>query len=107
MDFTSSGDFAIHVTDIPRARAFYRDTLGFKLVRDAEDKLVFETGKFRLYVNKDDKGMPFIPALQVPNYDAAKTFLKNSGCEIIHEWPGSKALYFRDPLGQIIDIIEA
>jgi len=51
--------------------------------------------------------MPFIPALGVRDYETAKQFLKSSGCEIIREWPGSKALYFRDPLGQVIDIIES
>jgi len=62
MDFApSSGNSAIHVTDVSRARKFYRDTLGFTLVRDSDEKLVFEPGKFKLYVNKDDKDMPFIP----------------------------------------------
>jgi len=28
--------------------------------------------------------------------------LEESGCEILREWPGSKALYFRDPVGQIV-----
>jgi len=106
MDFTSNGDFAIHVTDLDQARTFYQKTLGFTLVGDSDEKLVFKTGKFTLYVNKDDKEMAFIPALEVPDYEAAKQFLKASGCEIIREWPNSKALYFKDPLGQVIDIIE-
>ena len=60
-------------------------------------KVVFETGTFTLYVNKDDKEMAFIPALELPDYEAAKQFLKTSRCEIIREWPNSKALYFRTP----------
>ena len=107
MDFTSNGDFAIHVTDLDQARTFYQKTLGFTLVADSNEKLVFQTGKFTLYVNKDDKEMAFIPALEVSDYEAAKQFLRTSGCEIIREWPNSKALYFRDPLGQVIDVIEA
>jgi hypothetical protein len=67
---------------------------------------VFETGKFTLYVDVDDKPMGFISALEVENYDAAKQLLIASGCEIIREWRRSKALYFKDPLGQVIDIIE-
>jgi catechol 2,3-dioxygenase-like lactoylglutathione lyase family enzyme len=107
MNFTSNGNFAIHVTDLDQARTFYQKTLGFTLVADSNEKLVFQTGKFTLYVNKDDKEMAFIPALEVSDYEAAKQFLRTSGCEIIREWPNSKALYFRDPLGQVIDVIEA
>jgi catechol 2,3-dioxygenase-like lactoylglutathione lyase family enzyme len=106
MDFKSTGDFAIHVSDISQARTFYRDKLGFRLIKDATDKLVFDTGKFTLYVNHDDRSMPFIPALAVKDYSAAKEYLQESGCEIVREWPGGKALYFRDPLGQLMDVIE-
>ena len=107
MDFISNGDFAIHVTDISLARSFYRDKFGFRLIKDAEEQLTFETGRFRLYVNKDNQNLAFIPALEVQNYEAAREYLKSSGCEIVREWPKGKALYFRDPLGQLIDIIEA
>ena len=106
MDFKSNGNFAIHVTDLDQARTFYQKTLGFTLVADSNEKLAFETGKFTLYVNKDDKEMAFIPALEVPDCEAAKQFLKTFGCEIIREWPNSRAFYVRDPLGQVIDIIE-
>ena len=107
MEFISNGDFAIHVRDLTRARTFYRETLGFKLLQDSGEKLVFATGQFTLYVNKDGKDMPFIPALAVSDYDAAKRFLESAGCKVIREWPGSRALYFRDPLGQVMDIIES
>ncbi len=54
----------------------------------------------------DDQELAFVPALEVEDYEAAKEFLKSSGCDIVREWPKSKALYFRDPLGQLIDIKE-
>jgi catechol 2,3-dioxygenase-like lactoylglutathione lyase family enzyme len=107
MEFASNGDFAIHVRDLARARTFYRDTLGFKLLQHSGEKLVFATGNFTLYVNKDGKNIPFIPALKVPDYEAAKRFLESAGCKIIREWPGSGAFYFRDPLGQVMDIIQS
>ncbi len=106
MDFVSNGDFAIHVTDISRARTFRRYKLGFRLVEDSDETLVFETGRFRSYVSKDDHDSPFVPSLGVRDYEPAKQFLRSSGCEIVEERPKSKSLYFRDPLGQIIDIIE-
>ena len=106
MDFKSNGDVAIHVTDVQRSRTFYRDKLGFRLVKDSDETIVFETGKFKLYVSKDERHLPFIPSLSVRNLEAAKKFLVGSGCEIVEEQPLSKSLYFRDPLGQIFDIIE-
>jgi catechol 2,3-dioxygenase-like lactoylglutathione lyase family enzyme len=106
MQFVSNGLFAIHATDLGKARDFYRDKLGFHLIAESGEQLVFETGRFRLYVNQDDQVLPFVPALDVEDYEAAKEFLKNSGCEIVREWPKSKALYFRDPMGQLIDIKE-
>ena len=106
MQFVSNGLFAIHVTDLAKARDFYLDKLGFRLIAESNEQLVFETGRFRLYVNQDDHVLPFVPALEVEDYEAAREFLKTAGCEIVREWPKSKALYFRDPLGQIIDIKE-
>ncbi len=107
MQFVSNGLFAIHVTDLAKARDFYRDQLGFRLIVESADQLVFETGRFRLYVNRDDHVLPFVPALEVEDYEAAKEFLTGLGCEIVREWPNSRALYFRDPLGQLIDIKES
>jgi catechol 2,3-dioxygenase-like lactoylglutathione lyase family enzyme len=106
MNFISNGLFAIHVTNLDLARTFYRDDLGFRLIKDGDQQLVFETGRFRLYVNRDDREMAFVPALEVDDYEVAKAFLRRAGCEILREWPQDKALYFRDPLGQIIDIKE-
>lgn len=48
MNFISNGLFAIHVTNLDLARTFYRDDLGFRLIKDGDQQLVFETGRFRL-----------------------------------------------------------
>ena len=106
MQFISNGLFAIHVTDLAKARDFYRDKLGYRLITGSDEQLVFETGRFRLYINRDDQELAFEPALDVEDYEAAKEFLKSSGCDIVREWPKSQALYLRDPLGQLIDIKE-
>ncbi len=104
--FLSDGDFAIHVTDIEKAEDFYGDVLGFKLLEKKNDQLVYDTGQFTLYVNKDTKVIPYIPALAVKNFDKAKQHLTGSGCKIVKEWPKHKALYFEDPFGILFDIIE-
>jgi catechol 2,3-dioxygenase-like lactoylglutathione lyase family enzyme len=46
-----SSSAIVAVSDIDRARRFYRDTLGLDLVEDGmEDVLVFRTGKTQLIV---------------------------------------------------------
>lgn len=104
--FTTDGNFAIHVTDLQRAEVFYGDVLGFKLLSKSLNQLAYDTGVVRVYVNKDEKTIPFIPALEVRDYDEAKTHLIEHGCKIIKEFDGHKALYFADPFGMTIDVIE-
>ena len=104
--FRTNGDFAIHVTDLDRADAFYGSVLGFRRLSRDSEQIVFDTGVVRLYVNKDTRVVSFIPALEVPGYEEAKKHLVQSGCTIVNEFPGHKALYFTDPFGITIDIIE-
>ena len=104
--FKSDGNVAIHVTDLERARDFYGRTLGFRLVEERPEQLVFDTGALTLFVNQDDVVRPFVPALAVPSYDEAKDQLLAGGCRILREWPEYRALYFEDPFGIVMDIIE-
>jgi len=105
--FRTDGNVAIHVPNLERAEAFYAGVLGFRLLSRAPDKLVLDTGALRLYVNLDPATVrPFIPALEVPDYEAAKRCLLPAGCRIVHEWPGGKALYFEDPFGIVLDVVE-
>lgn len=105
--FRTDGNVAIHVPDLEKAEIFYGGVLGFRLLRKTADQLEFDTGALRLYVNRDPLFLiPFIPALEVRDYQAAKAHLERAGCEIHYEWPGGKALYFRDPFGLVLDIIE-
>ena len=107
MQFISNGLFAIHVTDLAKARDFYRDKLGFRFTNRVRRTARLRDRPVSGFTSiVDDQDLPFVPALDVEDYEAAKEFLKNSGCEIVREWPKSKALYFRDPLGQLIDIKE-
>jgi catechol 2,3-dioxygenase-like lactoylglutathione lyase family enzyme len=104
--FATDGNFAIHVTDLEKAENFYGRILGFKLLKRTGERLVYNTGDITLYIVKDDKTIPFIPALEVDDYDKAKQYLVKKGCKINKEWPEERALYFEDPFGIIIDIVE-
>ena len=106
VSFRSECKLAIHVTDLEQAENFYSNILGFNLLEKRDGHLVYDTGEITLYINQDDKSMSFIPGLEVTNYEQAKSYLIASGCEIIKEWPNSKALYFLDPAGNVIDIKE-
>ena len=104
--FKTDGNFAIHVTDLEKAERFYSDMLGFELISKSGSQLVYETGVIRLYINIDGKIIPFIPALEVPDYEQAKALLIANGCTIIKEFEGGHALYFSDPFGITMDMIQ-
>ena len=105
--FRTDGDIAIHVPDLAKAEDFYANVLGFRLVDRAAELLHFDTGALQLYIRQDAQALlPFIPALEVPDYARAREYLERSGCRIVHEWEGGKALYFQDPFGLVIDIVE-
>ena len=104
--FATDGNVAMHVTDLEKAENFYGRILGFKLLKKTNERLVYDTGKITLYIVKDDRIIPFIPALEVDDYDKAKQYLVKNGCRISKEWPEERALYFEDPFGVVIDIVE-
>lgn len=104
--FRSNRQVAVHVPDLAKAEAFYSDVLGFKLVNRTDDYLELDTGELQLYVNRDSgDAQSFIPSLDVTDFQAAKRLLETSGCTIVRE--ESRSLYFRDPFGFLIDIVES
>ena len=95
--FATVGNVAMHVTDLEKAENFYGCILGFKLLKRTNERLVYDTGAITLYIMKDDKIIPFIPALEVDDYEKAKKYLVKNGCKISKEWIKERALYFEDP----------
>ena len=70
--FRTDGNVAIHVNDLQKAEYFYSNVLAFLLISKTENQLVYDTGVIRLYINKDEIKIPFIPALEVRDYNHAK-----------------------------------
>jgi len=91
---------------LQKAENFYSNVLGFKLISKSKNQLAYDTGSICLYINKDEKIIPFIPALEVQDYKKAKSYLIENGCKVVKEFEGLHALYFTDPFGLTIDIIE-
>ena len=105
--FRSNCEIAIHVPDLARAEAFYAGVLGFRLLARSADQLEFDTGALRLYVNRDPDALrSYIPSLDVPDYAAARRHLEAAGCKTVSAGMHSGAVYFLDPFGLVIDIIE-
>lgn len=104
MRFRSNNCVAIHLKNLRKAEKFYAGALGFKLVKKTKDQLEFDTGNFRLYINKSKKHKAPVPSFDVQDLAKARKFLKKNGCKIVKDWDG--ALYFKDPFGITYDIIE-
>lgn len=107
VEFRSNSEIAIHVSDLARARAFYGDVMGFRVVASSDDCLELETGALRLYVNRDPLDThSFIPSFDVADREAARRRLEASGCTAVPIASGAGPSYFRDPFGFVFDVIE-
>jgi catechol 2,3-dioxygenase-like lactoylglutathione lyase family enzyme len=104
VSFKSNRDVAFEVKDLAAAEKFYGDVMGFELAERRGDSLVYETGHLTLYVKESGDPHPPMLSFRVPDLEEARSYLEENGCEITAEW--DRALYFRDPLGVVHDIIK-
>ena len=103
MKFTGNRDIAVTVKSLEKSRVFYENVLGLN-PKNVGDKLaVYDTGSITLYVQEQEHHPP-VPSFTVENLAEARAHLEANGCEVTKESKG--ALYFRDPDGNIWDIIE-
>jgi len=103
MRFLSNRDMAVGVADLKTAIQFYEDTLGFKPVQIEPGLRVYDIGHITLYVEQGEPHPP-VPSFTVEGLSEARKHLVMNGCNILVERDNS--LYFRDPTGNIWDIIE-
>jgi catechol 2,3-dioxygenase-like lactoylglutathione lyase family enzyme len=104
MKYTTNDDVAIGVESLKKSIAFYEGTLGFKPIKSEPGLRVYNTGHFTLYIEEGEPHPP-VPSFTVENLSQAKEHLLENGCTVIVERENS--LYFRDPDGNIWDIIES
>jgi catechol 2,3-dioxygenase-like lactoylglutathione lyase family enzyme len=104
MRFESNNCIAIHLKSLAKAERFFSDILGFKLRSKTRTYLEYDTGHFMLYVNRSSKAQPPTPSFRVKSLSRARKLLKGAGCEIVVDRGDS--LYFRDPFGNIFDVVE-
>ncbi|GLQ47631.1 hypothetical protein GCM10007862_26820 [Dyella lipolytica] len=101
--FRSSRDVIIRTNDWAGATQFYASTMGFAVVHRSEKMVGFETGAFRLYVEKGEGHAPVFECL-VPDVQAAKERLVAAGCAVVEEDASVPRCYMRDPYGITFNI---
>ena len=88
-DIRRVGQIAVVVRDVERATAFYRDTLGLRLLFEAPPGLAFfDCGGVRLFLAASEPGSTAETGIiyyDVDSVDAAFEALKAKGVEVIHE----------------------
>jgi catechol 2,3-dioxygenase-like lactoylglutathione lyase family enzyme len=101
--FRASRDVIIRTESFDAAARFYESVLGLKKFPVAELMAGFETGAFRLYVERGPAHGPVFDFL-VPDLQAAKSALLSAGCALIEEDPAVPRCYIRDPYGLVFNI---
>jgi len=104
--FQSSRDIIIRTGNWAAAVSFYASTMGFPEVYRAENMVGFETGAFRLYVEKGEVHGPVFEYL-VPDVQEAKQKLLATGCTVVEEDASVPHCYMRDPYGVTFNIGKA
>jgi hypothetical protein len=95
---------AIHLQDITAAENFYTNVMKFSLVNRSEVHLEYDTGLFRLCIDKELNTRPPLPNFTVPDIGAIKSGLVANGCVILRE--STNCLDFSDPFGITYAIVQ-
>ncbi|MEZ0068626.1 catechol 2,3-dioxygenase-like lactoylglutathione lyase family enzyme [Streptacidiphilus sp. MAP12-20] len=112
----------IPATDLERAKRFYRDTLGLKLVEELEGALYFQSGDamFTVYPTPSGgKAGHTVAGWQVADLDAEMTDLRGRGVTFEeYDLPGLKTVdgvadtggmrgaWFKDSEGNILGVVQ-
>lgn len=123
MNFLKIKETCLYLKDLEKARQFYQDVLGLEVIHYlAEKHLFLRVGSsVLLCFNPEDSKLKESPpahfgegiqhfAFEIPliEYEKAKIEILEKGIEIIDEvtWDsGMESFYFRDPEGNILEII--
>jgi catechol 2,3-dioxygenase-like lactoylglutathione lyase family enzyme len=101
--FQFSRDILIRTGDWAAAVSFYASTMGFPEIYRSESMVGFETGAFRLYVEKGEAHGPVFEYL-VPDVQRAKQNLLAVGCAVVEEDDSVPRCYLRDPYGMTFNL---
>ncbi len=112
----------IPVTDLARAKAFYVDTLGLKVIREQDEGVEFESGgvRFDIYPTRESPGSgATVAGWIVKDLDAEVADLKSRGVTFedydyptlktvdgIAEIEGFRGAWFKDTEGNVLAVTE-
>ncbi|HEV8070748.1 MAG TPA: VOC family protein [Planctomycetaceae bacterium] len=96
--FQSTREVILRTDRSSEAVSFYGSVLGLPIAYQDATMVGFETGAFRLYI---ERGKPHPPVFELlaPDVEAAKHRLLAAGCTIVEEDPALPRCYIRDPYG--------
>jgi catechol 2,3-dioxygenase-like lactoylglutathione lyase family enzyme len=108
----------IAVKDLARAKDFYEDVLGLKLVDENDEELVFQSGSNKLNVYRSEyagTNQATYVSWDADDVDAAVEALKGKGMAFehydmpgmtlegdVHVMDGMRAAWFKDPDGNVL-----
>jgi len=106
MKLRSSRDVIIRTDAWDKAIEFYSSILNLAVTHRGQTLMGFDTGAFRLYV---EKGAPHGPVFDflVPDIPAAKLALVAAGCAVLEENPRIPRCYMADPFGLVFNLGQA
>jgi catechol 2,3-dioxygenase-like lactoylglutathione lyase family enzyme len=111
----------IPATDMARARAFYADTLGLKVVSEDPETLELESGgvHFGVYPTRAEAGTATIAGWIVPDLDAEMRDLQQRGVRFedydlddiktrdgVFELGNERGAWFKDSEGNVLGVVE-
>lgn len=101
--FRSTREVILRTEKWAEAVRFYGTVLGLPVAYETPAMVGFETGEFRLYIEKGAAHPPVFEFL-VPDVEDAKRRLVAAGCSVIEEDPSLPRCYVRDPFGMTFNL---
>ena len=116
---TGVQDIYYSVTDVTRAKSFYIEALGLKLLFEHEHWIALECNGVKIGLHPEDKPIPHIPrdahgahagatlTLRSNDVKADRKKIESFGCKILGETdqPWGHMLVFEDPDGNVLKLM--
>jgi catechol 2,3-dioxygenase-like lactoylglutathione lyase family enzyme len=111
----------IPCSDLARAKTFYRDILGFKVIKEEDEGVQFESGgvRFDIYPTRASGGTATVAGWIVPNVEAEMEDLRSRGVQFedidvpgiktvngLAQMEGFKGGWFKDSEGNVLAVTE-
>jgi catechol 2,3-dioxygenase-like lactoylglutathione lyase family enzyme len=101
--FESTRDIIIRTPDWENAVEFYRSLLGFPVAYEDKALVGFETGAFKLYVERGPRHSPVFELL-VRDVEDTRDRLLAAGCTLQEQDAAVPRCYLRDPYGFVFNL---